>query len=244
MFPPGLSLVFLNSSKVIPELKQEFEFYYGPDEEKVEIKEGRKGDTVLRVNSRELEQKVEYQEMIGVAFQIINWEDREYMLKANGLSLEFANQDFLDRIGPEPVNPGKAVELDESGVLKPYLDEEGKFSYTYSERMCYQLPRIIQLLKDYPDTRQAYMAIWQLDRDVDKLESGRVPCSLGYHFFLRDGELSMLYSMRSLEVSTCIGYDIYTSSRLLEYVAEAVGAKVGFLQFWVGSLHRFKEVGE
>lgn len=201
-------------------------------------------------------------ELLGVTLRILDWSDRETMMKENGLNTLFADYDFKDRISPSPVNPGKAVKFDTTGALKPYLRSEGVhlypegllkvnqeliekeddrlfLDYTYSERMWYQYKSIIETLRDNGGTRQAFLSIWEPLIDVYHLEKKRVPCSIGYQFFIREGKLNMLYLMRSLEVSNCMGNDIYTSSKLLEYIAEKVGVDCGFLQIFASSLHIF-----
>lgn len=186
-------------------------------------------------------------ELLGVTFRVHDWSDRDEMMKENGLNTLFADYDFKDRISEYPVNPGKAVQFDTTGALKPHLkysmDDISKeypyLEYTYSERMSYQYKPIIYNLRLNPDSRQSYISIWNPERDVHYLEQKRVPCSIGYQFFIREGKLNMIYLMRSLEVSKCIGNDIYTSSRLLEYIAEKVGVEYGFLQFFAASLHIF-----
>jgi len=162
------------------------------------------------------------------------------MMAENGLSVVFAETDLQDRLSAHPVNPGKAVQFDEVGVLKNYLLPDGTLRYTYSERMYYQIDSIVDILKTHPETRQAYLSIWDPISDITALEQERVPCSLGYHFLLRNGKLNMLYLMRSLEVTKCLGNDIYTSTRLLEEIAQGVGVEPGFVQFMVGSMHIFE----
>ena len=176
-------------------------------------------------------------EEIGVNFRILNWEDRAEMMEANGLSVAFAEFDVQDRLSPLPVNPGKAIGLDTTGVLRDHLRQDGRLDYTYSERMWYQINIIVDLLKRKPETRQAFISIWDSKEDITNLESKRVPCSIGFHFLLRNGRLNLVYSMRSLEVTKCLGNDIYTSTRLLEEIAARVGVEVGTVTFSVGSLH-------
>jgi thymidylate synthase len=236
MYPPGLSLVFTTSRDAVKKLREEVEMIH-------KLQSEREPRATHRVNSRELS-GVDYKEILGVTFTILDPSDREFMLKENGLSLEFAEKDFEDRVFGPSKNPGEAIKYDTTGVLKPYLEEDGKFSYTYSERMHYQLPKIIALLREYPDTRQAFLSIWDPQIDSSRLEKRRVPCSIGYHFFLRYNELHMLYLMRSLCVNKNLGYDIYTASRLLDYVAKELGVRPRFLQFWAGSLHIFREEEE
>ena len=183
-------------------------------------------------------------ELLGVSFRIYDWTDRDEMLKLNHLNKVFLDLDVQDRLDTDTVagnNPGKAVAMDTSGVLKPYLNEAGKLRYTYSERMYYQIQPIIDLLMEHPDTRQAYLSIWDPEQEKDVFERDRVPCSLGYHFLIREGKINMIYYMRSLEVTTCMGNDIYTSSKVLEFFADKVGVEPGYIEFMVSSLHLFEE---
>ena len=180
-------------------------------------------------------------EMLGLSFRIEDWSDRSQMMADNGLSVVFAEADFNDRMSPTPVNPGQAVKFDSVGVLRNYLQPDGKLAYTYSERMCYQLEPIINLLKEHPDTRQAFLSIWNPEDDILNFETSRVPCSLGFHFLIRNGKLNLVYYMRSLEVTQCVGNDIYTSSRMIEAVAEKLGVGIGTLTFCVGSAHFFSD---
>lgn len=227
MMPPGGSFIFFNCREALDTLRSELDL----SQYQQELVE-------LRANSTDLEVD-KYSEILGVSFTLFDWDDREDVIIQEGLSLEFANQDFLDRVGPKPVNPGEAIKFDDTGVLKSHLDEEGKLSYTYSERMYDQLPKVIDLLGDNPDTRQAFISIWDPNIDSNRLEKERVPCSIGYLFFRRGKWLSMIYLMRSLDVSGCLPYDLYTSSRLLDYVAEKINAEPRYLCFIVGSLHKF-----
>lgn len=225
-------LEFNDTKSVVPTLKSELLL---------------NGSTFGTARRNAVEAKGTCRELIGVSFRIYDWSDRDEMLKLNHLNKVFLDLDVQDRLDMTTVagnNPGKAVAMDTSGVLKPYLNEAGKLRYTYSERMYYQIQPIIDLLKEHPDTRQAYLSIWDPEQEKDVFERDRVPCSLGYHFLVRDGKLVMLYYMRSLEVTTCMGNDIYTASKVLEFFADQIGVEPGYIEFMVSSLHFFEEVPE
>jgi len=219
-----MEYVFTNTRDIIQTLKEELEL---------------NGREVLVSSGNSTGKTKTCLELLGATFTIIDWSDRKEMMQQNGLNPLFAEYDFKDRILYPPVNPGKAIEFDTTGVLKPYLNDKGRLDYTYSERISYQFEPIIRALKEKQTTRQAFMAVWDPNEDVDNIERRRVPCSIGYQFFIRDNQLHMIYLMRSLEVSKCLGNDIYTSSRILEYVADKVGVDNGYLQFFASSLHLF-----
>jgi len=197
------------------------------------------GDTYEGSAGNSTGERKKFRELRGISFEIANWDDRSQMMSDNGLSVAFAETDLADRLSSHPVNPGRAIELDTIGVLSKYQRANGKLDYTYSERMCYQIEPIIKLLKEHPDTRQAFMSIWNPELDIPNVETLRVPCSIGFHFMIRDGKLYLVYSMRSLEVTKCLGNDMYTSTRLLEKLASRLEIGTGSVTFSVGSMHMF-----
>ncbi len=194
-----------------------------------------------RVNGKETNKLCREVRNVSVCIRDIS--DASKMIEENNLNLQFAIEDFLDRILIMRRNPGNAIKYDTSGVLRPYL-KDGKLRYTYNERMHPYLENILELLYKYPDTRQAYLSIWDNKEDCLEfvLERERVPCSIGYHFLVRNEAMNLTYLMRSLNVDTA-GYDLFTSSRLLNFVASNVGFPIGSLSLFVSSLHRFEDRG-
>jgi len=130
---------------------------------------------------------------------------------------------------------------------KVFVGEEldlGHAYYTYRRRMLSlnQIDHVVlNLLENAgkPD-RQSFVSIWH-PKDARHLGQDEVPCSIGYHFFLRDGVLSMVYFMRSLDLFVWPN-DVYLSGRVLDMVAERIApVEVGRTTFHVGSLHVFGE---
>jgi hypothetical protein len=86
------------------------------------------------------------------------------------------------------------------------------------------LSDVVALLVRDRGTRQAYLPVW-FPEDTGAEHNGkaiRVPCTLGYHFMIRDGELSCRYYLRSCDVYRHLNNDIYMASRLMAWVADAV----------------------
>lgn len=152
----------------------------------------------------------------------------------------WADAEFDERVGVTMVNPGSAYKLRED-VWNEFL-HDGQFSYTYSERMYHQIDAIINELKVHPDSRQLYMSIWDPVVDISKIGGKkRVPCSLGYQFQLRGGQLNMTYFMRSCDMATHMQNDIYLAIRLLEYIAAEANVKVGTFTHYIASLHVYQK---
>lgn len=163
-------------------------------------------------------------------------------------SREWADAEFQERIdtSSNPVNPGKAWEL-RKDLWEQFL-VNGKFNYTYNERMVI-LPYTIQLLKSDSDTRKAVLPIFNGNGEDDTLYypgNKRIPCSMYYDFLIRQngkGEkvLHICYHQRSSDFVTHFGNDVYLAWRLMEYVAKEVGVKPGYLYHTIDSLHAYQK---
>ena len=162
-------------------------------------------------------------------------------------SKEWADAEFKERIDTSGIiNPGKAWEL-RKDLWEQFL-VNGKFDYTYNERMVI-LPYTIQLLKSDSDTRKAVLPIFNGNGEDDTLYyhgNKRIPCSMYYDFLIRQngkGEkvLHICYHQRSSDFVTHFGNDVYLAWRLMEYVAKEVGVKPGYLYHTIDSLHAYKK---
>ncbi len=162
-------------------------------------------------------------------------------------SKEWADAEFQERIDISDItNPGKAWEL-RKDLWEQFL-VNGKFDYTYNERMVI-LPYTIQLLKSDSDTRKAVLPIFNGNGEDDTLYyqgNKRIPCSMYYDFLIRQngkGEkvLHICYHQRSSDFVTHFGNDVYLAWRLMEYVAKEVGVKPGYLYHTIDSLHAYKK---
>lgn len=162
-------------------------------------------------------------------------------------SKEWADAEFKERIDTSGIiNPGKAWEL-RKDLWEQFL-VNGKFDYTYNERMVI-LPYTIQLLKSDSDTRKAVLPIFNGNGEDDTLYyhgNKRIPCSMYYDFLIRKngkGEkvLHICYHQRSSDFIIHFGNDVYLAWRLMQYVAKEVGVKPGYLYHTIDSLHAYKK---
>lgn len=184
-------------------------------------------------------------------------EDLQAMVQPN---LPWAEDHFKERIGGEPLNPPP------SSSWWPFAQKNNsehkvgeQFSHTYPERMwpktvnkaSFEIQRmglryplgdlddVIQLLRDRPGTRQAYLPIW-FPEDTGAVQSQRVPCTLGYHFLVRNGRLKIVYYIRSCDFYRHFRDDVYMAARLAQYVAGEAGVGVDRLVMHISSLHVFE----
>jgi hypothetical protein len=156
-------------------------------------------------------------------------------------NLPWADEHFEERVSRIPSNPGEAYKTwpwwrgqkDDTMV-------EGIFTHTYQERFWpkqagqkwafktmpptqgirYEfgdLDDLVSLLLREPHTRQAYLPIF-FPEDTGAVHGGRVPCTLGYQFLMREHHLHMWYFIRSCDWVRHLRDDIYLAARLLLWV--------------------------
>lgn len=108
------------------------------------------------------------------------------------------------------------------------------------------LSDVVRLLADQPLTRQAYLPVW-FPEDTGAVHGGRLPCSLGYHFIMRDGQFHIVYYIRSCDYLRHFRDDIYLTVRLMQWVKKkAAGLNeawsdvaLGTFTMHITSLHCF-----
>lgn len=189
-------------------------------------------------------------------------------------NLPWAENQFLERVGGIPYNPGETYK---EWPWQSQMDRhvEPVFTHTYMERYWPKMahregvrdaqdqcltPRygirydygdltdMVLLLARSPFTRQAVLPVW-FPEDTGGVHGGRLPCSIAYHFMLREGHLNCTYFIRSCDFVRHFRDDVYMTARLTQWVLdEAVAhaganrdvwmsAKPGTLTFHCPSLH-------
>lgn len=126
----------------------------------------------------------------------------------------------------------------------------------YGIRFAYgDLQDIVNQLVKSPLTRQAYLPIW-FPEDTGAVHGKRVPCTLGYHFIIRNGKLDISYFMRSTDLLRHYQDDVYMAIRLAQWVVQKVNdgmawkynepmppgqeLEVGTLVFHTANMHIFE----
>lgn len=186
--------------------------------------------------------------------------------KAN---LPWAEDHFLERVSGEPLNPPPAEAWWPYAQKGNEAHKKGKkFSHTYPERFWPKwaelkefaqshtgirfeygdLNDLVEILKNNPRSRQAYLPVW-FPEDLSAAKQGeRVPCTLGYHFLLNpQGKLDCSYFMRSCDMIRFYRDDVYMAGRLLQWICDQVGTRghtgeklvPGELVLHIANLHTF-----
>ena len=110
------------------------------------------------------------------------------------------------------------------------------FHGSYGPRLRPQMENIIFELATKPDTRRAIATIWDPMYDMQS-DRKDLPCTSQFQWFIRDGFLHQVVTMRSNDVVWGTVYDVFQFGWLQRCVAEALNVKVGRLVINVGSLH-------
>lgn len=185
--------------------------------------------------------------------------DLMHMVEPN---LPWAEDHFQERVSGKPLNPPPSAEywpFQQQGNAD-HVDRNGKFSHTYPERFWPKqagsfvgfsdltrkgvryhygdLDDVVQQLVKSPLTRQAYLPVW-FPEDTGAIKNQRVPCTLGYHFMVRHGQLNCTYLIRSCDFMRHFQDDVYMACRLVQWIAPKIGYPTGSLMMWIGSFHIF-----
>ena len=124
---------------------------------------------------------------------------------------------YPERMWPKMANGGR---IDASFHNTEFLGWE--FSNHLGIRFEYgDLQDVVNQLVKSPMTRQAYLPIW-FPEDTGAVHGKRVPCTLGYHFIIRNGKLDVSYFMRSTDLLRHYQDDVYMAMRLAQWVVEKV----------------------
>lgn len=155
-------------------------------------------------------------------------------------------------------------EITPHGNHKP-LPLHPRFSHTYMQRFWPRdlgggiefrygdLNDVIALLAREPYTRQAYLPIF-FPEDTGAHHGERIPCTLGYHLFMREGFLHINYFIRSCDFLRHFRDDVYMAGRLCQWVLNELDHDLevgqpdhgwenvvpGVLTMFMSSLHVFE----
>lgn len=111
-------------------------------------------------------------------------------------------------------------------------------NYGYQWMRRNQLDKCIEQLRNNPDTRQAWISIYD-GKEKDKYAYD-TPCTMAVGFDIRDNKLCMNVMMRSNDLVYGFCNDTYCFSKLQEYVAGKLGLEMGEYCHFAHDLHIYK----
>ena len=122
-------------------------------------------------------------------------------------------------------------------IWKEMADWRGKVNSNYGWQWDRgdQLNKVIQLLKENPNTRKAAVSIYD-GKEIEEYAKD-TPCTYSVQFTIVDGKLNMAVLMRSNDVWFGFCNDQYCFSSMMEMVAEKVGVEVGWYYHYAHNMH-------
>jgi hypothetical protein len=207
-------------------------------------------------------------EVLNYSFQLALPDTVEHLAEIIKPNLPWAEDHFQERVSGEPLNPPPSAEhWPHAQHSNEAFKDGGKFSHTYPERFwpkfageAYEdmfeaddekgpragirydygdlLDVLVQLQKD-PSTRQAYLPVW-FPEDTGAVDGQRVPCTLGYHFLIRDDKLQITYYIRSCDFVRHFRDDVYMAGRLAQWMAQGLGISPSLMVMHIVNMHAFE----
>lgn len=115
------------------------------------------------------------------------------------------------------------------GTKPPTTNE----SYTYASRIGMQLPKVMDMLRDYPDTNQAAIIVGHSE-DLDLHDPA---CLRAINFKVVNNQLELTSFWRSNDVWAGFPTNLGGLSLLLSHVAEYIGKEVGAMNYCCDGAH-------
>lgn len=199
-------------------------------------------------------------ELICEQYCLVAMPDPDFLFYYDEASKPWAEAELKERLDEHnPTNPGEAWkirrDLWEQFLVPTAKKENHQFDYSYNERIWApvgnfsekgNLRRIIEELKDNPDTRQAVLMIHWPNDTAFIGGKRRVPCTMYYNFLIRkngrgEDQLNIVYHQRSSDFITHFGNDVWLAWKLMEFVAQDIGVQPGYLYHTIDSIHTYKK---
>lgn len=126
--------------------------------------------------------------------------------------------------------------------ISKFSDDGVFFKGAYGPQVVDQLSGVVSKLASDQDTRQAVMTIWR----QNPVDTKDVPCTVSAQWFIRDGKLHCIDSMRSSDLWLGWPYDVFNFSMLSYYILSmlekiyGVDLEIGALHLVAGSQHIYQ----
>jgi len=124
-------------------------------------------------------------------------------------------------------------------IWERMADKDGNVNsnYGWQAQREDQLNKVIQMLNEKPDTRQATVSIYD-GKEIDKYATD-TPCTYAVQFTILNNKLNMCVTMRSNDLWYGFCNDQYCFSELQRYVAMRIDKEVGEYYHFAHNLHLY-----
>jgi len=206
--------------------------------------------------------EAEMRELTFINFSAPMPKDLFELEKETNPHMNWAEDHFQERVAGKPVNPGITwLAWPWSNSADTHRKNQ-KFSHNYMERYWPKFARdgikhqdgirypygdlndVVELIAKDPLTRQAYMPVF-FPEDTGAVHGERIPCSIGYHFMIREDKLHVVYQLRSCDLWRHFRDDLYLTVRLAQWIHDelyferGISVTLGDIHVNISSLHLF-----
>ncbi|BBC78085.1 Putative thymidylate synthase [Escherichia phage EcS1] len=128
-------------------------------------------------------------------------------------------------------------------ISKPKSDTlPANFNTFYGPRIVAQLPTLLKELKEKPNSRRVVFQILESSDQtlLDSDETLEYPCTDSITYYIRDDRLHTHCHMRSQNCAVVMQLDFYLQQKLMKYIADECGVKMGSYTHSMVSAHVFE----
>ncbi|MUG47519.1 thymidylate synthase [Paenibacillus woosongensis] len=123
---------------------------------------------------------------------------------------------------------------DENGDLGPVYGSQWRSWEAPDGRKIDQIANVIEAIKNNPDSRRHLVSAWNV-AEVDNMKLP--PCHFVFQFYVADGKLSCMLTMRSVDTFLGLPFNIASYALLTHMVAQQCGLEVGEFIWSGGDVH-------
>ncbi|MFC9709479.1 thymidylate synthase [Paenibacillus sp. NPDC056933] len=123
---------------------------------------------------------------------------------------------------------------DEHGDLGPVYGSQWRSWETPSGEKIDQIQSVIETIQENPDSRRLLVNAW----NVSEIENMKLPpCHFVFQFYVSDGKLSCMLTMRSVDTFLGLPFNIASYALLTHMVAQQCDLDVGEFIWSAGDVH-------
>ncbi|MEB3101583.1 thymidylate synthase [Ferviditalea candida] len=123
---------------------------------------------------------------------------------------------------------------DENGELGPVYGKQWRSWEAPDGREIDQIVQVVEQIKNNPDSRRHLVSAWN-PADIGQMKLP--PCHYAFQFYVADGKLSCMLSMRSVDTFLGLPFNIASYSLLTHMVAQQCGLEPGEFIWTGGDVH-------
>ena len=180
--------------------------------------------------------------LFNIGFYLNNPNDKIITNKERKWSLNYAEAEWQWYLSGDS-NVKKLGEIYGKipAIWQKMADESGEVNSNYGWQWMRnaQLSHVINKLRDYPDTRQAAISIYDA-KEIAKYHND-TPCTYAVQFSIIDDLLCMSVYMRSNDLWYGFCNDQYQFANLQELVASMLGIEIGWYYHHAHNLHLYND---